>query len=114
MKTVSIQLQEVIDNFKDHSREYLGDMSISRCDETIEIERDGLKAVQESLESSRTSQVRSTLRYLFDETGMTDVLLPSHQLNFLQECDEKGEDFCIVVKRDLDTILILSKGEIVW
>lgn len=61
----------------------------------------------------KRNQAPATLRRLTSE-GFTCMMLPHTSFDQLEVAHAEGDDFCLVVKHEGETLCILCKAEIMW
>ena len=111
MKTVTVQLHQLVHNFSSAQCDYL----LGHEDDPVDAEMntDSFLKDLRNLLSPKQEAAITTLRRLFAE-GFTMMMLPPDQFEVLELAYREGEDFCLVVKSGQDTLCILCAKELVW
>lgn len=112
MKTVTVQLAQLVSNFSSSQCDYLLGSEDDHLAQPIPDTELFLQDLRNLLNPKRGLTV-STLRRLFSE-GFTMMMLPPDQFEFLETAAAEEDDFCIVVKNGKSTLCILCEKEVTW
>ncbi len=113
MKTVTVQLANLVSQFAAHQTDFLYDLGsdtdLESYEDNIEI---FIKDLHNLLNPNR-GQVVPTLRRLFSE-GFTMMLLAPSVFEVLEVAHAEGDEISIVVRDGKDAVCILCQAEITW
>lgn len=113
MKTVTVQLANLVSQFAAHQADFLYDLG---CDADLESHEDNLELFIKDLRNllnPKRGMVVTTLRRLFSE-GFTMMLLAPSVFEVLEVAHAEGEEISIVVRDGKDAVCILCQAEITW
>lgn len=110
MKTVTVSLEEIISAFSASMTDYL--LNIEDVTELEDSTEEYLRDLRNLLVLKR-NQAPATLRRLMSG-GYTMMMLPFKAFEQLEVAHAEGDDFCLVVSHEGDTLCILCKGELMW
>ena len=110
MKTVTVQLNALIQNFSSSMIDFIGDH-----EDVLQIEDDTECFLRDlrNLMNPKRQMAATTLRRLFSD-GYSMMLLPATEFDFLETAYNDGDEFSIVIKDGQETLCILCKNEIHW
>lgn len=112
MKTVTVQLTNLVSQFAAHQADFLLDCSTDSPEDLEDNVELFIKDLRNLL-SPKQSLVVSTVRRLFSE-GFTMMLLAPLVFDVLETAHAEGEEISIVVRDGKDAVCILCQGEITW
>ena len=107
--TIRIDIEQLVRNFADSHIGFI----LEEEGEDRDDRRDEFVRTLGNLLSSKASTQIGTLRHSF-QSGYTIMLLGSSDFHLLEQWNEDGLDFCIVVTNGDSTLCILAKPEINW
>lgn len=110
MKVITVSLDEVVSAFSASMTDYL-----LNIEDVVEAE-DALESYVRDLRNLlnvKRNQTPSTLRRLAEE-GFTMMMLPLRVFEQVEVAHAEGQDYCLVVNHDGDTLCILCKAEMMW
>lgn len=112
MKTVTVQLANLVSQFAAHQTDFLFDCG----KDDPESQEDNVELFVRDLRNllnPKRGLVVTTLRRLFSE-GFTMMLLAPSVFEVLEVAHAEGEEISIVVRDGKDAVCILCQAEITW
>jgi hypothetical protein len=112
MKTVTVQLSNLVSQFAAHQTDFLFDCATDRAEDHEDDLELFIKDLRNLLNPNR-GQVVTTVRRLFSE-GFTMMLLAPLVFDVLETAHAEGDEISIVVRDGKDAVCILCQAEITW